>query len=183
MGKVHKSLRIDEAVDARVQALKLQGESDAAAYARAVVAGLDVLEGGTAEETADTATETAQEAPTAPAKDECPGAPQDGATPVVAALEGHIADLREEVSSLKAQLDKKDAQLAAQADHVTELAKLTAQAQALHGATDVLQAKQLEKDAETATESTQAAPLAVARPRGRWARAWAALTGRDEERG
>lgn len=179
MGKVHKSLRIDEAVDARVQAVKLQGESDAAAYARAVVAGLDVLEGGTAEETADTATETTREAPAAPAKDEGPGASQDGATGVVAALEGHITDLREEVSSLKAQLDKKDAQLAAQADHVTELAKLTAQAQALHGATDVLQAKQL----ETATETAQAAPLAVARPRGRWARAWAALTGRDEERG
>ena len=182
MGKVHKSLRIDEAVDARVQAVKLQGESDAAAYARAVAAGLDVLEGGTAEEKADTATENKQEAPAAPDREDAPGAPQEAATAVVAALEGHIADLREEVSSLKAQLETKDAQLAAQADHVTELAKLTAQAQALHGAADVIHAKQLE-DADTATEQAQAAPLAVARPRGRLARAWAALTGRDEERG
>jgi uncharacterized small protein (DUF1192 family) len=148
--KVPKSLRIDAELDTRVQALRCEGESDVAAYSRVITAGLDVLEG-----------------------EEEEAAPNVG---LVDALQANIADLREEASSLQAQLETKDGQIAA-------LQTITANAQALHGATDALQAKQLEKDADTATEQTQAAPLAVARPRGRWARAWAALTGRDEERG
>ncbi|WP_321974224.1 hypothetical protein [Paratractidigestivibacter sp.] len=168
MGKVHKSIRIDEAVDARVRAVKLQGESDAAAYERAVVAGLDVLERNDTERPTATATETQQEAQAAPDGGEGPEGATEGATAVVAALEGHIADLRKEVSSLRAQLEKKD-------DQIDALQTITTNAQALHGAADVLHAQAL--------EDTQPAPLAVARPRGRWARAWAALTGKDEERG
>lgn len=44
MGKVQKSLRIEEADAERVKALKEDGESEAAAYARVIRAGLEALE-------------------------------------------------------------------------------------------------------------------------------------------
>lgn len=128
MPKVHKTLRFDEALAARVQASKSDGESDAAAYERIVVAGLDALEG------------------------KHPG----GRDPTTGE---HLADLREEIATLRSQLDVKDAQIEA-------LQGIAAQAQALHGAADVLHAKQLES-----RESKRG---------GRLARAWAALTGKTQ---
>lgn len=46
--KRHKSLRIDEALDERIRALRSDGESDAAAYARVLAAGVAALEDGAA---------------------------------------------------------------------------------------------------------------------------------------
>ncbi len=129
MPKVHKTLRFDEDLAARVQASKSDGESDAAAYERIVAAGLDALEG------------------------ERHGGGRDPTTGE------HLADLREEIATLRSQLDVKDRQIEA-------LQGIAAQAQALHGAADVLHAKQLESRER--------------RRGGRFARAWAALTGKTE---
>ncbi len=46
MGKVHKSLRIDEALAGRVDAVKDDRESDSAAYSRIIEAGVSLLEAG-----------------------------------------------------------------------------------------------------------------------------------------
>lgn len=44
MAKVHTSLRIDEELADRIEALRYEGESTAAAYSRAIAAGLDAME-------------------------------------------------------------------------------------------------------------------------------------------
>lgn len=155
MAKVHKSLRLAEELDARVQAAKADGESDAAAYSRVIETGLAALEGQPGEttepETAGKATDT-----------------QDADKAATAALEGRIADLKDQIETLKDQLDKKDGQISA-------LNAIATNAQALHGAEDAIRAKQMldNPGGGQIVAVTQA-------PRGRWARAWAVLTGRDE---
>lgn len=151
MAKVHKSLRLAEELDARVQAAKADGESDAAAYSRVIESGLDALEGQPPGASAATATDA-----------------QDADRAATAALEGRIADLKDQIETLKDQLDKKDGQISA-------LNAIATNAQALHGAEDAIRAKQMldNPGGGQIVAVTQA-------PRGRWARAWAVLTGRDE---
>ena len=74
-----------------------------------------------------------------------------GDSALVAALEANIADLRQQVAI-------KDGQIEA-------LQGITKAAQALHGASEVAHVKSLEDGKQP----------------GRWARAWAAITGRDSQ--
>ena len=70
---------------------------------------------------------------------------------LVAALEANISDLRQQVAI-------KD-------DQIKALEGITKAAQALHGASEVAHVKSLEDGKQP----------------GRWARAWAAITGRDSQ--
>lgn len=79
---------------------------------------------------------------------------------VVDAQAAHIADLQTRLAKADEQLATKDGQIEA-------LQGITQAAQQLHGASDVIHVKQL--------ESTEA------KKQGRWARAWAAFTGKDKE--
>lgn len=74
-----------------------------------------------------------------------------GRSALVAALEANISDLRQQVAI-------KDGQIEA-------LQGITKAAQALHGASEVAHVKSLEDGKQP----------------GRWARAWAAITGRDSQ--
>lgn len=121
MGKVQKSLRLEEELCERAKADRREGESEAATFARLIAAGLDA----SAPETGG-ATETKHGE-----------RPSGEAAGLVAALQANIEDLRGQCDTLKAQLAVKDGQIEA-------LQGITANAQALHGATDVLHAKQLE---------------------------------------
>ena len=148
VGKVHKSLRIEESLEARAQALKAEGESDATAYGRIIEAGLDALEGRAQEQT--------QGGEAAACKEENPSSLQA----VVDVQAAHIADLQTRLAKADEQLATKDGQIKA-------LEGITQAAQQLHGASDVIHVKQL--------ESTEA------KKQGRWARAWAAFTGKEKE--
>lgn len=79
---------------------------------------------------------------------------------VVNAQATHIADLQTRLAKADEQLATKDGQIEA-------LQGIAQSAQQLHGASDVIHVKQL--------ESTEA------KKQGRWARAWAAFTGKDKE--
>ena len=79
---------------------------------------------------------------------------------VVNAQAAHIADLQTRLAKADEQLATKDGQIEA-------LQGIAQSAQQLHGASDVIHVKQL--------ESTEA------KKQGRWARAWAAFTGKDKE--
>ena len=79
---------------------------------------------------------------------------------VVNAQAAHIADLQTRLAKADEQLATKDGQIEA-------LQGIAQNAQQLHGASDVIHVKQL--------ESTEA------KKQGRWARAWAAFTGKDKE--
>lgn len=105
MGKLHKTLRIEEGTAARVDALKAEGESEAAAYTRVICAGLDALE----------ATGSGGEAAT------------DGdQAALVRSLTEHIDTLKATTEELSGQLRVKDSQIEA-------LTAITQAAQALDG--------------------------------------------------
>lgn len=87
MATIKKSLRIEEAIAERVTALKAEGESEAAAYSRVISAGLDAMEGQQEQE---------QEQPQAA-----------DAT----AQADRIADLKDQIDTLKGIIAKKDEQL------------------------------------------------------------------------
>lgn len=80
---------------------------------------------------------------------------REGTDALVSALQANINDLREQVAVKDKQIET--------------LQGITQAAQALHGASEVVHVKSLEDGSNQP---------------GRWARAWAALTGKDrEERG
>ena len=105
MGKLHKTLRIEEDTAARVDALKAEGESEAAAYARVICAGLDALEGAGSGEEAATGGDQAA---------------------LVRSLTEHIDTLKTTTEELSGQLRVKDSQIEA-------LTAITQAAQALDG--------------------------------------------------
>ena len=76
---------------------------------------------------------------------------QGGSALLVAALEANISDLRQQVAI-------KD-------DQIKALEGITKAAQTLHGASEVAHVKSLEDGKQP----------------GRWARAWAAITGKDQD--
>lgn len=105
--RVHKSLRLDADLAARVTSLRSDGESEGAAYSRIIEAGVAALEGE----------EPGRERPL-----------ENEATAggrVVAALESHVDTLKKQLDAMAAQLATKDAQIEA-------LTRLTEQAQTLH---------------------------------------------------
>lgn len=104
MGKLHKTLRIEEADAARVSALRAEGESEAAAYARVISAGLDALEGGESREEAATGDQGA----------------------LVRSLSEHIDTLKAANEELSAQITIKDR-------HIETLTDITKAAQTLEG--------------------------------------------------
>lgn len=89
MARIHKTLRLDEDVAARVGALKEEGESEAAAYSRVICAGVEALE--------------------TPARGEGGG----NQAALVSSLAEHIDTLREANEALRGQLRIKDAQIEA----------------------------------------------------------------------
>ena len=125
MGKVHKTFRLDEELAEGVSDLKAEGESESAVYSRIIKAGLDALEGRAQEQT--------QGGKAAAGKEENPSSLQA----VVDAQAAHIATLEKQVDTLTEQLATKDKQL----DKWADVAK---GAQQLHGASDVIHARQLD---------------------------------------
>lgn len=112
MGKLHKTLRVEEETAARVEALKAEGESEAATYTRVILAGLDTLE----------ATGSGEEA--AKSDREAPEGGDQGA--LVRSLTEHIDTLKAANEELSGQLRVKDSQIEA-------LTAITQAAQALDG--------------------------------------------------
>jgi len=103
MGKVHKSLRIEQELAVRVTALQAEGESEAATYSRVIEAGVARLE-------------------------EPAGRDAGGGGEVVEYLREHIVTMKDEIETLKAQLNIKDEQLHA-------MTVIVEQAQTLHAMT------------------------------------------------
>lgn len=98
--KVHKSLRLERETVDRVAAIMLDGESEAAAYARVIDAGLDVLEGRRSHAGTAAGIHEGEDA----------NGPQRG--PQTATAGGEIvAILMDEVRLLKDQLSIKDRQI------------------------------------------------------------------------
>lgn len=84
MGKVHKSLRLDDSIADRVKESMLEGETETAAYARVIRAGLDAIDGN----------------------DE-----RDNASSDVSVLHDHIETLKTVNAELLRQIEVKDAQI------------------------------------------------------------------------
>lgn len=116
MAKTHKSLRIEDELIAGVQAVRLEGESEAAAYNRVIEAGLTVLEA-----------DKAEPGKTAAGAD---NEPQEAAQAPTGADTRLVETLTATVDALREQLAVKDEQIAA-------LTRLTDQAQQLHAAAEV----------------------------------------------
>lgn len=119
MAKVSKTFRLDSSTVDRVAAHKIEGESDSAAYARILEAGLDALDG------MDPPT---YEVPMDAADEHGAGAARDAAglsSSERDALNAHIATLEEENERLWKQLEAKDQQIN-QAQQVTALATTAA---------------------------------------------------------
>lgn len=112
MGKVHKTIRLEEETFEQVQALKREGESDNAAMLRIVEAGISSLEA---------AAQGGEEA-----------IPIEESGALVQALTAHVASLTAEAETYREQLATKDRQIDA-------LTALTGQAQQLHGMTEAKQ--------------------------------------------
>lgn len=104
-GKVHKSLRIDAGTAERVRALVRDGESEAAAYNRVLVAGLDAMNGA-----ADS------------------GKTEQG----VAEGDGAMHAVSETVAALREQLSVKDEQIRALTGLVEQSQTIAKQSQQLH---------------------------------------------------
>lgn len=111
MGKLHKTLRIEEADAARVSALRAEGESEAAAYARIISAGLEALEGAGSREEAVTGDQGA----------------------LVRSLSEHIDTLKAANEELSGQLSVKDSQIEALTAITKEAQTITQAAQMLDG--------------------------------------------------
>lgn len=148
MAKVSRSYRLEEKLLERIEAQRLEGETNVDTLTRALEAGLDALEGRAQGQTQGGEAEAG--------KEENPSSLQA----VINAQSAHIADLRTRLAKADEQLATKDGQIEA-------LQGIAKAAQQLHGASDVMHAKQLESS--------------EAKQRGRWARAWAAFTGKDKE--
>ena len=103
MGKVHKSLRVDEATAARVSALGADGETEAATYNRVLAAGVDALERGE------------------------PSGDGQGAE-LVAALRAHIDTLKAANDELSGQMAVKDEQIHALSVLTAQAQQATAKA-------------------------------------------------------
>lgn len=127
--KVHKSIRIDEALAGRVSALKASGESEAATFARVIEAGVEALEARPVE------------------KEEAQGAPASG--------DGVAEALRDHLETLKAQLSAATAQLATKDEQIAALTRLTEQAQTLH-ALESAKALEAPQDRPQAVDEEQA---------------------------
>lgn len=101
---IKKSLRIEEATAGRVAALQAEGESEAAAYARIISAGLEALEGAGSREEAVTGDQSAL-----------------------------VRSLSEHIDTLKAANEELSGQLAIKDRHIETLTEITKAAQALEG--------------------------------------------------
>lgn len=130
MAKVSKTFRLDSSTVDRVAAHKIEGESDSAAYARILEAGLDALD-GMDPPTYEVPTDAADEHGAGAARAPSPGASgASGDAAVLSsserdALNAHIATLEEENERLWKQLEAKDQQIN-QAQQVTALATTAA---------------------------------------------------------
>lgn len=120
--RVHKSLRVDAGLDARVRAQALDGESDAAAYSRVIEAGLSAMEGRRGDESGHAADDGGQAATGV----------QDGGN---AASDGATGPLAATIEALRAQLDAKDGQIAALTDLLGRSQDIASRAQALQAVT------------------------------------------------
>lgn len=110
--KVHKSLRIDADTAERVRALVRDGESEASAYGRVLVAGLDAMEGKRHDDA-----------------DGDSGGRRQGDQEAMRAVSETVAALRE-------QLAVKDEQIRALTGLVEQSQTIATQAQALHAVTE-----------------------------------------------
>lgn len=111
--KVHKSLRIDADTAERVRALVRDGESEASAYGRVLVAGLDAMEGKRHDG----------------ADGDSSGGRRHGDPEAMRAVSETIAALRE-------QLAVKDEQIRSLTGLVEQSQTIATQAQALHAVTE-----------------------------------------------
>ena len=112
-GKVHKTLRLDSTLDDAIHGLKREGESDNAAYVRALQAGVAAL-------VADISMNT--DVNTCEHKSEHRSEHTDEHTSkaLVAALQGHIEALEAEAADLRGRLTRSE-------EHGRELADSLAQ--------------------------------------------------------
>ena len=108
MGKISKTIRLEEELAQSVEELRQDGETDTALYVRVIAAGVEAYKEEGAQERTKSAVSSLQ-------------AEQDSGaqTALIAALESHINDLQK-------QLETKDGQIEA-------LQNITQAAQALHG--------------------------------------------------
>lgn len=111
MAKIHKTMRLEEETAERIRALMEDGETETAAYARVIEAGLETLEPRLKPEKTG-------------AGDGAPGASERRGDGEAEALLDHIGTLKEANARLIDQLAAKDAQIEA-------LTRITEQAQAL----------------------------------------------------
>lgn len=130
MAKVHKSLRIEQALADRVRAAMAEGETETAAYARVIETGLDALEARAKPDAAEDAASGKQEGTkeqTAAEGRPTPGERRgNGETEV---LRDYVATLKDANARLTEQMAVKDEQIAA-------LTRITEQSQALHAITE-----------------------------------------------
>lgn len=136
MAKVHKSLRIEQALADRVRDAMAKGETETAAYARVIETGLDALEARTKPD----ATEDAQEGTEEQAADE------DRLTPDERRENGEIEVLRDYVATLKDANARLTEQLAVKDEQIAALTRITEQSQALHAITEHKGAMALESE-------------------------------------
>lgn len=135
MAKVSRSYRLEAELLERIEAQRAEGETNVDALTRALEAGLDALESANQAE---------------------PGTPPEGEAgkeeasslqalqAVIDAKNEHIATLENQVGVLAEQLATKDVQLAAKDKQLDKLADVARGAQQLHGASDVIHARQLD---------------------------------------
>ena len=108
MGKISKTIRLEEELEQSVEELRQDGETDTALYVRVIAAGVEAYKEEGAQERTKSAVSSLQDNQ------------QDGTqTALITALQEHINDLQK-------QLDTKDGQIEA-------LQNITQAAQALHG--------------------------------------------------
>lgn len=133
-GKVHKSLRVEADTAERVRSLMRDGESEAAAYNRVLVAGLDAMEGTAGRdptETGGTAADDGEQA--GPGRD---GTGWTGSGEAMRAVSDSLAALTGQLSVMASQLEAKDEQIRALTELAGQSQTIAKQAQALHAVTE-----------------------------------------------
>lgn len=141
-GKVHKSLRVEADTAERVRALIRDGESEAAAYNRVLVAGLDAMEGTTGRDPTGAGGAAADDG-----KQEWPNG--TGSGEAMRAVSDSLAALTGQLSVMASQLEAKDEQIRALTELAGQSQTIAKQAQALHAVTE---AKTLPVEADDGAE-------------------------------
>jgi hypothetical protein len=160
-GKVHKTLRLDSTLDDAIHGLKREGESDNAAYSRALQAGVASLmadaamstdvstsehtgehtsTSGNVADASDVSTKASTDVSTPASTSEHMGEHTDEASQkaLVEALQAHIRALEDEAADLRARLDlaqqHERSMAASVAQQAETAARLAEQAQMLQAA-------------------------------------------------